>query len=91
MQLVLGVIYFTVIHFCNYFHSSVMYNNKQDFVPPLVIYGIIYLTNMESFLYFLNMHMGSLVIILLKSYNIQKRACTKDSCQQTILYVAFSQ
>ena len=26
-----------------------MYNNKQDFVPPLVIYGIVYLTNMESF------------------------------------------
>ena len=31
-----------------------MYNNKQDFVPPLVIYGIVYLTNMEGFLYFLN-------------------------------------
>ena len=29
-----------------------MYNNKQDFVPPLVIYGIVYLTNTESFLYF---------------------------------------
>ena len=29
-----------------------MYNNKQDFVPPLVIYGIVNLTNMESFLYF---------------------------------------
>ena len=29
-----------------------MYNNKQDFVPPLVIYGIVYLFNMESFLYF---------------------------------------
>ena len=40
------------IHFCNYFYSSVMYNNKQDFVPPLVVYGIVYLTNMESFLYF---------------------------------------
>ena len=31
-----------------------MYNNKQDFVPPLVDYGIVYLMNMESFLYFLN-------------------------------------
>ena len=31
-----------------------MYNNKQDFVPPLVIYGIVYLTNTEGFLYFLN-------------------------------------
>ena len=30
--------------------------------------------------------MGSLVIILLKSYNNQKRAWTKDSCQQTIQY-----
>ena len=28
-----------------------MYNNKQDFVPPLVIYGIVYLTNTEGFLY----------------------------------------
>ena len=55
MQLVLRVIYFTTeIHFCNYFYSSVMYTNKQDFVPPLVDYGIVYLTNMESFLYFLN-------------------------------------
>ena len=35
--------------------------------------------------------MGSLVIILLKSYNIWKMACTKDSCQQTILYGAFLQ
>ena len=26
-----------------------MYNNKQDFVPPLVIYRIVYLTNTESF------------------------------------------
>ena len=31
-----------------------MYNNKQDFVPPLAVYGIVYLTNTESFLYFLN-------------------------------------
>ena len=31
-----------------------MNNNKQDFVPPLVIYRIVYLTNAESFLYFLN-------------------------------------
>ena len=39
MQLVLRVIYFTTeIHFCNYFYRSVMYNNKQDFVPPLVNY-----------------------------------------------------
>ena len=35
-------------------YSSVMYNNKQDFVPPLVIYRIVYLTNTEGFLYFLN-------------------------------------
>ena len=31
-----------------------MYNNKQDFVPPLVFYGIVDLTNTEGFLYFLN-------------------------------------
>ena len=37
-----------------------MYNNKQDFVPPLVIYGIVYLTNMEDFLYFLNKTYGQL-------------------------------
>ena len=61
MQLVLKVIYFTTeIHFCNYFYSSVMYNNKQDFIPPLVIYGIVYLTNTESFLYFLNKAYGLL-------------------------------
>ena len=35
-----------------------MYNNKQDFVPPLVIYGIVYLTNTEGFLYFLNKAYG---------------------------------
>ena len=61
MQLVLRVIYFTTeIHFCNFFYRSVMYNNKRDFVPPLVIYGIVYLTNMESFLYFLNKAYGQL-------------------------------
>ena len=61
MQLVLRVTYFTTeIHFCNYFYSSVMYNNKQDFVPPLVINGIVYVTNMESFLYFLNKPYGQL-------------------------------
>ena len=37
-----------------------MYNNKQDFVPPLVIYRIVYLTNTESFLYFLNKANGQL-------------------------------
>ena len=37
-----------------------MYNNKQHFVPPLVIYGIVYLTNAESFLYFLNKAYGQL-------------------------------
>ena len=31
-----------------------MYNNKQDFVPLLVIYEIVYLTNTEGFLYLLN-------------------------------------
>ena len=31
-----------------------MHNNKQDFVPPLVVYGIVYLANTEGFLYFLN-------------------------------------
>ena len=61
MQLVLRVIYFTTeIHLCNYFYSSVMYNNKQDFVPPLVIYRIVYLTNAESFLYFVNKAYGQL-------------------------------
>ena len=49
-----GHLFSTQICFCNYFYSSIMYNNKQDFVPPLVIYGIVYLTNTESFLYFLN-------------------------------------
>ena len=47
-------------HLCNYFYSSVMYNNKQDFVPPLVNYGIVYLTNAESFLYFINKVYGQL-------------------------------
>ena len=47
-------------YFCNYFYSSVMYNNKQDFVPLLVIYRIVYLTNMEGFLYFLNKAYGQL-------------------------------
>ena len=37
-----------------------MYNNKQDFVPPLVIHRIVYLTNVESFLYFLNKAYGQL-------------------------------
>ena len=61
MQLVLRVIYFTTeLHFYNYFYSSVMYNNKQDFVPPLVDYGTVYLTNVESFLYFLNKAYGQL-------------------------------
>ena len=46
--------------FCNYFYSSVMYNNKQDFVPPLVISGIVYLTNMEGLLYFLSKAYGQL-------------------------------
>ena len=31
-----------------------MYNNKKDYVPPLLIYRIVYQTNMEGFLYFLN-------------------------------------
>ena len=48
------------IHFCNYLYSSVMYNNKQDFVPPLAVYGIVYLTNMEGCLYFLNKAYGQL-------------------------------
>ena len=59
-----------------------MYNNKQDFVPPLVDYGIVYVTNMESFLYFLNKAYGQL------GYH---SARTKGSCQQTILYDAFPQ
>ena len=42
------------------FLGSVMYNNKQDFIPPLVNYKIVYLTNMESFLYFLNKAYGQL-------------------------------
>ena len=37
-----------------------MYNNKQDFVPPLVIYQIVYLANMEGLLYFLNKAYGQL-------------------------------
>ena len=37
-----------------------MYNNKQAFVTPLGNYGIVYLTNMESFLYFLNKAYGQL-------------------------------
>ena len=37
-----------------------MYSNKQDFVPPLVIYGIVHLTNMEGFLCFLNKAYGQL-------------------------------
>ena len=35
-----------------------MYNNKQDFVSPLVIYQIVYLANTEGFLYFLNKAYG---------------------------------
>ena len=37
-----------------------MYTNKQDFVPPLVIYQIVCLANMEGFLYFLNKAYGQL-------------------------------
>ena len=37
-----------------------MYNNKQDFVPPLVNYRIVYVTNAERFLYFLNKAYGQL-------------------------------
>ena len=37
-----------------------MYNNKQDFVSPLAIYQIVYLSNMEGFLYFLNKDYGQL-------------------------------
>ena len=38
-----------------------MYNNKLDFVPPLVFNGIVlYMTNMEGFLYFLNKAYGQL-------------------------------
>ena len=56
-----GHLFFTTeIHFCNYFYSSVMYNNKQDFVPPLAIYGIVDVTNTEGFLYFLNKAYGHL-------------------------------
>ena len=67
-----------------------MYNNKQDFVPPLVDYGIVYLTNTESFLYFFQIKLtGSLVIILLISYYIQRKGCTEDSLQQTILSIAY--
>ena len=66
-----------------------MYNNKQDFVPPLVIYGIVDLTNTEGFLYFLNKLTGSLVIILLISCYIQRKGCTEDSLGQTILSVAY--
>ena len=67
-----------------------MYNNKQDFVPPLVIYGIDYLTNMESFLYFFQIMLtGSLVIILLISCYIQRKGCTEDSLQKTILSIAY--
>ena len=55
-----GNLFLLQIYFCNYFYSSVMYNNKQDFVPPLVVYRIVYLTNTESFLYFLNKAYGQL-------------------------------
>ena len=37
-----------------------MYNNKQDFVSPLAIYQIVYLSNMEGFQYFLNKAYGQL-------------------------------
>ena len=67
-----------------------MYNNKQDFVPPLVIYGIVYLTNTESFLYFFQIKLtGSLVIILLISCYIQRKGCTEDFLWQTIVSVAY--
>ena len=61
IQLVLRIIYFYYRNtFCNYVYSSVMYNNKQDFVPPLVVYRIVFLTNTEGFLYFLNKAYGQL-------------------------------
>ena len=67
-----------------------MYNNKQDFVPTLVVYGIVYLTNIESFLYFFQIKLtGSLVFILLVSCYIQRKGFTEDSLQQTILSVAY--
>ena len=64
-----------------------MYNNKQVFVPPLVIYRIVYLTNMESFLYFLNKAYGQLGYHSALKIPFGRQCCMLPICDGLQLHI----